>query len=80
MLKFKEFERLDIFYEDMIGNGGLADDATSKISNFLGIPKVLLVSDQVKINSKNLEDIVDNYTDLKRWLENTKYKNWLYED
>jgi LPS sulfotransferase NodH len=80
LLKFKEFERLDIFYEDMIGNGGLADDVTSKISTFLGIPKALLVSDQVKINSKNLEDIVDNYTDLKRLLENTKYKNWLYED
>jgi len=51
-----------------------------KISKFLGIAKASLVSDQVKINSKNIEDIVDNYSDLKRSLENTKYRRWLYED
>jgi LPS sulfotransferase NodH len=66
----------EISYESML------DDHTTemqKVLKFLGVDSSIpLNSDLVKVNPDSLEDIVENYSEVKQTLRNTEFENFLY--
>ena len=55
-----------VFYEDFT-NGGADVKAweSSALCNFLGVDNLKFTTDQIKVNSKNLKDIVINWEELE---------------
>jgi len=67
---------LEVAYESLV-----ADFYTEirKVLQFLEIDKFMpLTSDFVKVNPDSLEDIVENYSEIKQTLMNTEFDNFLY--
>lgn len=66
----------EVSYESLVGDH---DTETQKVLRFLGIDKFMsLTSELVKVNPDSLEDIIDNYSQVKQTLRNTEFENFLY--
>ena len=74
---FKSTAYSEVFYEDLIAN---KDEVTKSIINSLGL-SLNGLSDMVfplkKINSDKIEDIIDNYDEIKNILENSEFREFL---
>jgi len=67
---------LEVSYESLLADH---DAATRKVLTFLGIDKFMpLTSELVKVNPDSLEDIIENYSEVKQTLINTEFENFLY--
>jgi LPS sulfotransferase NodH len=67
---------LEVSYESLVADH---DTETLKVLKFLGIDKfMLLTSELVKVNPDSLEDIIENYSEVKQTLINTEFENFLY--
>jgi hypothetical protein len=73
---FKDFAFLEISYESLVA---AQDTETRKVLKFLGINQVIpLTTDLVKVNPDCLEDLIENYGEVKQTLVNTEFENSLY--
>lgn len=67
---------LEVAYESLVAD---FDKEIEKVLKFLEIDKLMpLTSDFVKVNPDSLEDIIENYAEVKQMLKNTEFKNFLY--
>lgn len=67
---------LEVSYESLVADH---DTETRKVLKFLGIDKFMpLTSELVKVNPDSLEDIIENYSEVKQTLINTEFENFLY--
>jgi len=67
---------LEVSYESLVADH---DTETRKVLKFLGIDKFIpLTSELVKVNPDSLEDIIENYSEVKQTLINTEFENFLY--
>ena len=65
----------EIFYEDLISN---KETESRKLLDFLGISDYrILTTDLLKMNPDSIEDIVDNYEELKDTLQDSEYESFL---
>jgi hypothetical protein len=66
---------LEVSYESLVADFALE---IQKVLKFLEIDKFLaLTSEFVKVNPDSLEDIVENYRDVKQTLTNTEFEKFL---
>ncbi len=72
--QFKNHKLVEIVYEDLIAD---QNNQIKKLQNFLGINPIDLQVKTVKINSDNLEDIVENYQELVMAIKETPYVQYL---
>lgn len=68
---------LSINYEDMIGSKGLNNDISNKISSFFQINDQSYASNQVKMNSSNLKNLITNYDELEEVFKKSSYAELL---
>ena len=67
---------LEVAYESLLAD---LDTEIGKVLKFLEIDEFMpLTSEFVKINPDSLEDIVENYSEIKKTLINTEFENFLY--
>ena len=67
---------LEVAYESLLAD---LDTEIGKVLKFLEIDKFMpLTSEFVKINPDSIEDIVENYDEIKQTLLNTEFENFLY--
>jgi hypothetical protein len=50
------------------------------VQHFLGVPKKLLFSKQIKIHRKPLRDQIGNWEEVYHALNGTRYEGFLYDD
>jgi LPS sulfotransferase NodH len=66
---------LEVSYESLVAD---FDAEIHKVLKFLEIDKLLALSSEfVKVNPDSLEDIVENYGDVKQTLSNTEFEKFL---
>ncbi len=74
--KFRDSPFLEIYYESMLDD---LDAEANKILKFLSIDQVMpLTTDHVKVNPDSLEEIIENYVEVKGTLRNTEFEHFLY--
>lgn len=67
---------LEVSYESLVAD---YDIEIHKVLKFLGIDKLMpLTSELVKVNPDSLEDIIENYNEVKQTLINTEFEDFLY--
>ena len=67
---------LEVSYESLVADH---DTETCKVLKYLGIDKSMpLTSEFVKVNPDSLEDIIENYSEVKQTLMSTEFENFLY--
>jgi LPS sulfotransferase NodH len=67
---------LEVSYESLVADH---DTEIGKVLKFLGIDKFMpLTSEYVKVTPDSLEDIIENYSEVKQTLINTEFENFLY--
>ena len=64
---------IELRYEDYFSNDKKMNDETNKIFEFLGVKPIKLKSSQKKLNADKLDELIDNYDDVKNALLNTNY-------
>ena len=69
--KWVQDEALLLSYEELVQIP--KDFLSKKLFSFLGLPEVEIETEMKKMNEKNIEDIVENYTSIKNILEDKKY-------
>jgi hypothetical protein len=66
---------LEVAYESLLENH---DQEMRRTIDFLGLSDhVPLTSDFVKVNSDSLEDIIENYSEIKKYLQHTEFGKYL---
>ena len=66
---------LEVEYESLIAD---FDSEIRKVLKFLEIDKFIpLTSDFVKVNPDSLEEIIENYNEVKQTLKNTEFEKFL---
>jgi hypothetical protein len=66
---------LEVAYESLLANH---DQEMRRTIEFLGLGDHLpLTSDLVKVNPDSLEDIIENYSEIKNYLKHTEFENYL---
>jgi hypothetical protein len=66
----------EVSYESLVAD---FDTEIRKVLKFLEIDKLMpLTSELVKVNPDSLEDIIENYNEVKQTLINTEFDNFLY--
>jgi LPS sulfotransferase NodH len=66
----------EVSYESLVAD---FDTEIRKVLKFLDIDKLIpLTSELVKVNPDSLEDIIENYSEVKQALINTEFDNFLY--
>ena len=69
------FPFLEISYESLAAD---QDTETRRILKFLEIDQLMpLTTDLVKVNPDSLENIIENYGEVKQTLMNTEFENFL---
>jgi LPS sulfotransferase NodH len=67
---------LEVAYESLVED---FDSEIHKVLEFLGVDKLItLTSEFVKVNPDSLEDIIENYNEVKQVLINTEFENFLF--
>lgn len=66
-------DRLKIAYEDFDN----WDATMSKILNFINVKDIPLTPVSKKLNPSKLEDMIDNYDEMKNWLQQNNYAHFL---
>jgi hypothetical protein len=67
---------LEVTYESLVSE---FDTEIRKVLKFLRVDKTMpLSSDLVKVNPDSLENIVENYEEIKQALISSEFKNFLY--
>lgn len=73
---FRDCATLEITYEDFVAN---KKDVSVSILDFLEVDNTLeLKSDLVKINPDTLEDVIDNFDEIKNILSGTSLEKYIY--
>uniref|UniRef100_A0A0A9CNH9 Sulfotransferase n=1 Tax=Arundo donax TaxID=35708 RepID=A0A0A9CNH9_ARUDO len=62
-----------LYYEDIIGN----NNALSQVQEFLRVPVRKLISRQVKIHTRPLPDLVENWEQVSSKLNGTEFAHFL---
>ncbi|CAL4914541.1 unnamed protein product [Urochloa decumbens] len=70
---FSKTRHMTLYYEDVIRD----KNALSRVQEFLGVPVMKLSSKHVKIHTRPLPDLVDNWEDVSDMLNGTKYARFL---
>lgn len=73
---FKGTRHIVLYYEDLIHNR----TKTMDVLEFLKLPRRKLVSRQVKIHRKPLSEHIDNWDEVTKALNGTKYESFLQSD
>lgn len=73
---FKSTRHIILYYEDIIKNRTKLND----IQDFLRVPRRDLKSRQVKIHKGSLDQQVENWDDIQKTLNGTRYESFLRED
>ena len=71
---FKNHKLFEIVYEDILAN---RSQQMAELQEFLGVQPKELEPKTLKINSDNLEDIVENYQELVMEIKETSYFQYL---
>jgi hypothetical protein len=67
---------LEVRYESLVS---VFETEIRKVLKFLEVDETMpLSSDLVKVNPDSLEDIVENYEEIKQALIGSEFKNYLY--
>ena len=73
--RFIDVPYLEVSYESLTAD---LDTGIRKVLTFLGVDDLIpLTSELVKVNPDSLEDIIENYTEIKKALVNTQFKKYL---
>lgn len=67
-------EHIEIGYEEYVGDPVAAN---STILAFLGVPNVSLESDLKKVNPDNLSELIENYDDVVKRLQGSRFAQFL---
>jgi len=70
---FRKTRHMILYYEDVIRD----KNALSRVQEFLGVPVTKLSSQHVKIHTRPLPDLVENWEDVSEMLNGTKYTQFL---
>jgi len=70
---FQNHDCLSITYEDLVAS---RNRETKKILRFLNVPNQMLSTSLVKLDTRSLSDIVQNYAQLKRRFSKTKWASF----
>lgn len=70
---FSKTRHMILYYEDVISD----KNALSRVQEFLGVPVTKLSSQHVKIHTRPLPDLVENWEDVSDMLNGTKYARFL---
>lgn len=66
---------LEVAYESLLQNH---DREMRRTIEFLGLSEYMpLTSDYIKVNPDSLEDIIENYSEIKNVLTNTEFEKYL---
>ena len=68
---------LNIRYEDLFSSSQSQAEYTKKIFNFLNVEQIYVESSHKKILSDKLPDLIENYEEIKRILQNSPFANYL---
>ncbi|MDJ0531198.1 MAG: sulfotransferase [Xenococcaceae cyanobacterium MO_207.B15] len=71
---FKNHKLFEIVYEDILAD---KNNQMNKLQNFLGVNSIDLELQTVKVNSDNLEEVVENYQELVTTIKDTPYAQYL---
>ncbi|GJN07795.1 hypothetical protein PR202_ga25658 [Eleusine coracana subsp. coracana] len=71
--RFSNTRHMILYYEDVIRD----PNALSRVQEFLGVPVKKLFSKHVKIHTRPLPDLVDNWEDVSEMLNGTEYTRFL---
>lgn len=74
---FKRHPCLQLDYESAIGPDGITEDTRSRICDFLGIARVAMSSQLMKLNPESLRDMVTNYDELAEAISRTEFADML---
>ena len=74
---FSNYPVLPLFYEDIVGAGGIVFSERTRILQFLELSDGEMRSKQVKANPSQLEDYISNYEELRARLQDTKWVDFL---
>lgn len=78
----KQFDRLfdnrtfEIIYEDFINR---TPETLNELQNFLGLPLTILNTETKKNENGNMSEMVTNYTHLKHYFKDSKYRTYFDE-
>ncbi|KAK3127872.1 hypothetical protein QOZ80_7AG0579520 [Eleusine coracana subsp. coracana] len=70
---FNSTRHMILYYEDIVGNS----NALAQVQEFLGVPVKKLISRQVKIHTRPLPDLVQNWEEVSSKLNGTQYARFL---
>lgn len=73
---FKNHEYLEVYYEDIVENREIELD---RIFDFLNVEKMEVTANNKKQNPETFDELINNYSDLKKKFSNTKWE-YLFED
>ena len=71
---FQHHQVFEVAYEDLIESN---TEIVSKLLDFLDVKSMDLKPVTEKVNSDRLEDIIENYDQVKETISSTKYANFL---
>ncbi|KAK3147163.1 hypothetical protein QOZ80_3BG0278890 [Eleusine coracana subsp. coracana] len=71
--RFSNTRHMILYYEDVIRD----QNALTRVQEFLGVPVKKLFSKHVKIHTRPLLDLVDNWEDVSEMLNGTEYARFL---
>jgi LPS sulfotransferase NodH len=73
--QLKDILHLELTYESLVAQ---SETETNRVLNFLEIQeRVPLTTNLVKLNPNSLEDIIENYAEIKQTLSGTNYEQFL---
>jgi len=73
---FDDFPFLKVSYESMLAD---QNTETRKILKFLGVDReIKLTTELVKVNPDSLEELIENYEEVKQTLLNTEFENFFH--
>ncbi|MBA0619818.1 hypothetical protein Godav_005617 [Gossypium davidsonii] len=73
---FKSTRHIILYYEDVVKN----HTKLAEVQEFLKVPKRELKSRQVKIHKGSLSNHIQNWVDVEKALNGTKYESYLHAD
>jgi len=72
----KEFlatiNHLPLIYEDHLSTSELQAETINTLLDFIGLERRMATTKMKKINSRPLEDVIENYADVQRWAREFK--------
>ncbi|KAK3125864.1 hypothetical protein QOZ80_7BG0610680 [Eleusine coracana subsp. coracana] len=70
---FNSTRHMILYYEDIVGNS----NALAQVQEFLGVPVKKLISRQVKIHTRPLPNLIQNWEEVSSKLNGTQYARFL---